>query len=276
MFSVLTCRRGPMSDKNVGPIHWLIAGVDEEATKLGSVDVRGLANGEVDEDEAILVSPLFWNAIEGLLALMQNKPDQGNPQKKRKKPATTNQTNSSSASNASTKQPLPALIKKSQKRPPPSRIVTTTPAKKARGERQASPRPAEPRTPDQPTEPADPTFSAGTDVSNATAASGESIESQHEETTKKVVNLFVSGVQAVLGKEFKALRWRGEAVGDVVIGGHERGSTCIILGNESVKAINDGGLAIVYKPKSGKAERWPSAKAAPVLSFEVSSSKYKF
>ena len=262
-----------MCNKNVSPVHWLIAVVNEEAIKLASIDVQGLANGKVNEDEAIRISPLFWSTIRGLLTLMQHKPGQGKPSKKQNNPEVTNRTSSTPASNVlSERTSLPASNTKPHKRPPPSSIITTTPTKRLRGLGHTPPSPAEPRTPDQPTQSADPTLSAGTDVSNATAASGESIESQDEETTKKVVNQFLLGVQAVLGTSFKQLRWRGEAVRDVVIEESGGGGARIRLGNESVNAINDGGLAIVYKPEGGKAIPWPSPSTPPVLSFEVSSS----
>jgi hypothetical protein len=117
---------------------------------------------------------------------------------------------------------------------------------------------------------ADPTFSAGTDVSNVTAGSGASIESQDEETTKKVVGQFLFGMRQTLDHSFNTLCWRNaKAPGKAVINESDRCMTSIKLGNELVKAVNDGGLIIVHRLKGEKAVPWPTAKGLPILSFEV-------
>lgn len=64
--------------------------------------------------------------------------------------------------------------------------------------------PAQPKTPDQPLQPADPDLSHG---STSTNISGNTVELKDEETTKVLMNRFLTDSLAILSIEFRRITW---------------------------------------------------------------------
>ena len=136
--------------------------------------------------------------------------------------------------------------------------------------------PEEPKTPDQPTKPSDPKL---------TGDSSATVESQTEETTKKLLVAFLSETMDALGRAFGYLHWQTSgytvhifqtytAISLSLPNDSAMDSMKYTLGCETVNPINDGGLNIRYNLGKGDVD-FRLGAVRPVLSLEAKRRKSK-
>jgi len=204
-------------------------------------------------------APRFNATFRSLLDIMRI---QGRKRKardeKRASQAVASQTTSQSISSVSTI---------TLKRPPPSPIRTNIPFSKRIKSDSPSP-PPKPPTPNRPTRPIDP------------ARSGSTSASGPEDDTRQLVFDLVRDTLTILRSDFYRIDWQRSGYPVEMIqtsaypfrnrpDGRHRDESFIVLGHETIRSINDGGLGIQYNDGEGLTAWQPSKKGQPVLSLEA-------
>jgi hypothetical protein len=208
-----------------------MVGVREEAAKLGSIEMRDFDTGVIGKSEVKRDAQFWFGTINAVLDVMRQQDSKVVAKAKQKEQAasraasrtasqagsvrTASQTGSippSTASSAivsfptssgSTTISLPASsisIATSRKRTAPE-IMLGPLLKKSRQAPSPPASPADPKTPDQPTQPENPDLSLGSNIS------GNTVELKDEETTKVLMNRFLTDSLFMLGNEFAEINW---------------------------------------------------------------------
>jgi hypothetical protein len=201
--------------------------VHEEAAKLGSIDMGEYDKGDVDETDVRRGAQFWFGTINGILDVMRLQDSKVAAKTKAKELAASRAASQagsvsgsippstasivsipiSSGSTTVSTATSSASITTTRKRAAPE--ITLGPLLKRNKQAPSPPAsPAEPKTPDQPSQPANPDLSHG---STATNISGNTVELKDEETTKVLINRFVTDSLFNLGAEFRKIHWhRGE------------------------------------------------------------------
>jgi hypothetical protein len=196
-----------------------MVGVREEAAKLGSIDMREYDSGVINEKDVVRAAPLFVGTINAVLDVMRLQDSKVAAKAKMKEMAakrtasqaassTTGSTPTSSASAAivyvppssgSTSASFSSTSTITRKRNVPEPIVLGPMVKRNRQGPSPPVSPPDPKTPDQPTQLPNPDLSHG---STATNISGNTVELKDEETTKVLMNRFITDSLTILSIEF--------------------------------------------------------------------------
>jgi hypothetical protein len=194
---------------------WLTVGVDEEAAKLGSIEMRDYDTGVIEERDVLKAAGYEWvGTINATLDVMRQQDSKVAARAKQKETA----ANRAASQNASQTHSVTGSITDStpassastitRKRAAPDPIVPAPSTKRHRQAPSPPASPPEPKTPDQPTQLANPNLSLESDATNI---SGNTVELKDEETTKVLINRFLTDSLTILGNEFRRITWhRGE------------------------------------------------------------------